>query len=83
MVKSLEFFLFFFQSYSKCLSDFILRLGQAICLHRTTKKALFLRFLHVRCLLITYFITVSLEKNYCLEKVLNFGSKDLYEPCGF
>ena len=83
MVKSVEFFLFFFQSYSKCLSDFFLRLGQTICLQRTTKKALFLRFLHVRCLLITYFITVSLEKNYCLEKVLNFGSKNLYEPCGF
>ena len=56
MVKSVEFFLFFFQSYSKCLSDFFLRLGQTICLQRTTKKALFLRFLHVRCLLITYFI---------------------------
>ena len=37
----------------------------------------------LRSLSITYLITVSLEKNYCLEKVLNFGSKDLYEPCGF
>ena len=59
--KAFEFF--FFQSYSKCLSDIFLRLGQTICLQHTTKKALFLRFL--RCLLITYFVTVSLEKNYC------------------
>ena len=63
------------------MSDFFLRFGQTICLQRTMKTALFLRFL--RSLLIAYLITVSLEKNYCLEKVLNVGSKDLYEPRGF
>ena len=57
--KPWVFFLFFLQSYNKCLSDFSLRLGQTICLQRTTKKSLFLRFL--RSLLITYLITVSLE----------------------
>ena len=30
-----------------------------------------------------FHISVSLEKNYCLEKVLNFGSKVLKEPCAF
>ena len=35
-----------------------------------------------RSLLITHFITLSLEKEIVvLEKVLNFGSKNLYEPC--
>ena len=47
------------------------------------KKALFLRFL--RSLPITYLITLSLEKEIIFlekspEKVLNFGSKNLYEP---
>ena len=75
MVKSLS------KLQEVLMNDFFLRFGQTICSQRTTKKALFLRFL--RSLLITYLITVSLEKNYCLEKVLNFGSKDLYEFCGF
>ena len=35
-----------------------------------------------RSLLITYLLTLSLEKySVVLEKVLNFGSKNLYEPC--
>ena len=72
---------FFFQSYNKCLSDFFLRFGQTICLQRTTKKALFLPLL--RSLLITYLIFVSLEKIIVWTEVLNFGSKDLYEFCGF
>ena len=45
------------------------------------KKALFLHFLRSR--LITYLITSSLGVNCCgksLEKVLDFGSKNLYEP---
>ena len=61
---------FFFQSYSKCLSAIFLRLGQSICLQHTTKKPLFLRFL--RCLLITYFITVSLEKKLLSGTSLEF-----------
>ena len=48
------------------------------------KKAWFLRF--SRSLLITYLFSLCLEnKVYCfgksLEKVVNFGSKNLYEPC--
>ena len=35
-----------------------------------------------RSLLIIYLLTLSLEKySVVLEKVLNFGSKNLYEPC--
>ena len=50
----------------------------------TSLKKLFLRF--SRSLLITYLITSSLEKEIIaleksLEKVLNFGSKNLYEHC--
>ena len=52
-----------------------------VCLHR--EKAWFLYF--SRSLLISYSITLSLEKEIIvleksLEKVLNFGSKNLYEP---
>jgi len=48
------------------------------------KKALFLCCL--RSLLVTYMIILSLEKEVIvleknLEKVLNFGYKNLYEPC--
>ena len=49
------------------------------------KKALFLHFL--RSLLITYLITLSLEKEIInclersLEKALNSGSKNLYKSC--
>ena len=50
----------------------------------TSLKKLFLRF--SRSLLITYLITSSLEKEIIAlekspEKVLNFGSKNLYEHC--
>ena len=52
-----------------------------VCLYR--EKAWFLYF--SRSLLISYSITLSLEKEIIvleksLEKVLNFGSKNLYEP---
>ena len=49
------------------------------------KKALFLHFL--RSLLITYLITLSLEKEIInclersLEKALNSGFKNLYKSC--
>ena len=48
------------------------------------EKAWFLRF--SRSLLNTYLFSLCLEKKvYCfrksLEKVVNFGSKNLYEPC--
>ena len=50
----------------------------SVCLPRTTKEALFSRFL--RSLLITYLITLSLKQEIIvleksLEKVLNFESK--------
>ena len=52
-----------------------------VCLHH--EKACFLYF--SRSLLISYSITLSLEKEIIVleksvEKVLNFGSKNLYEP---
>ena len=43
------------------------------------KKAWFLCF--SRSLLITYCNLESGKKNIVLEKVLNFGSKNLYKPC--
>ena len=48
------------------------------------KKSFVPAFL-IRSLLITYLITLSLEKEIIvleksLEEVLNFGSKNLYEP---
>ena len=61
----------------KSNSTFLLRL------QRIMKKSLFLRFL--RSLLITYLVTLSLKKEIIvlekrLQKVLNFGSRNLYEP---
>ena len=55
-----------------------------VCLLRIMKKSFVLAFL-IRSLLITYLKTSSLEKEIIvlkksLEKVLNFGSKNLYEP---
>ena len=55
-----------------------------VYLYCTVRKAFFLCF--SRSILITYLTTLSLEKIYCfqekiLEKVLSFGSKNLYEPC--
>ena len=52
-------------------------------LQRILKKSLFLRFL--RSLLITYLITSNLKTGIIvldksLQKVLNFGSRNLYEP---
>ena len=59
-----------------------------LCLQCTVKKTLFLRFFkkNERSILITYLITLSLEKyiivlEKSVEKVLNCGSKNLYEPC--
>ena len=90
-----SFFLFFFQSYNKCFMRDIFSvliksystLPIQVHLQPITKKALFLPFL--RSLLITYLITLSLEKEIinCLEKksgiekVLNSGSKNLYKSC--
>ena len=69
------FFIVLVKSYS------ILALPNLQC---NMKKALFLLFL--RAIFITYLITLSLEKEIIvldkgLEIVLNFGSKNLYEPC--
>jgi len=88
MVKSLEFFSF--QSYNKCFISeifFVLVKSYSISprlrLHRIMKKALFLRFL--RSLSLAYLITLSPEKEIIvleksMEKVLNYRSKNLYEP---
>ena len=88
MVKSLEFFLL--ESYNNCsISKSFSVLVKSystllVRLQRTMKKSLFLRFL--RSLLITYLITSNLKKEIIalensVEKVLNFGSKNRYEPC--
>ena len=91
-VKSLEFFffLFFFKATIKnCFRSEVLSFWSIsysispVCFQCTMKKVLFLR---LRSLLITYLLTLSLEKKITflekgLGKVLNFGSKNLYEPC--
>ena len=86
MVKSR----FFFQSHNKCFrSDTFFVLVESysispVCLQRIMKKS-FVPAFRIRSLLITYLITLSLEKEIIvleksLEKVLNFGSKILFEP---
>ena len=80
MIKSLEFF---YAMTSAFLVSVISYSISPICLQNTMKKALFLPFLG--SLLITYLITLNLEKrNYCFGKKsgnnLNFGSKNLYRP---
>ena len=90
-VKNLELF-FFKVTTSAFRSEFLFQFGQILYsispvrLQHTIKKALLLCFL--RSLLITYLITLSLEKRNIilvleksLEKALNFGSKNLNEPC--
>ena len=83
MVKSLELF---FESYNKFFRSFFFVLGEsysilAVGLQCIRKNAL---FLPCYGLLITYLIILSLGKNIVLkkslEKDLNFGSKNLYEP---
>ena len=90
MVKSLEFVFFLvFQSYNKCFSSEMFSVLvksysiSPVRLQNTMQNALFLRFF--MSLLITYLLTLSLEKEIIvleksLEEVLNFGSKNLYEP---
>ena len=64
MVKSLDFF--FLQSYKKSFISEVFSFWSTVRLHLILKEALFLRFL-----LITYLITLSLEKEIiCLEKSL-------------
>ena len=80
-VKSLEFF---FQSYKQLALYVFFFLVQSysvspVCFQCIMKKALFLRCLGLFWSPIL--ITLSLEKKNS-EKVLNFGSKNLYEPCG-
>ena len=65
-----------------CFGQILFNLGH-VHLQCIMKKALFLLFL--RATLITYLITLSPEKEIIvLEKglqiVLNFGSKNMYEP---
>ena len=74
MVKSLDIFFVLVKSYSM----------SSLRLQRIVKKALFLPFLEVS---IDHLFDnlesgkkiIILEKS--LENVLNFGSKNLYEPC--
>ena len=77
----------FFESFNKCFASeifFLLVKSYSILpvhvrLQRIVDKVLFLLFL--RSLLLTYLITLSLEKEIIvLEKILNFGSKNLYKP---
>ena len=73
MVKRLRSFPFW--------SNVIFNLARSFAAHH--EKALFLRIL--RSLFIIYLKTMSLEKEVTvfkksLEKVLNFGSRNLYEP---
>ena len=85
--KSGVFFFFFFQIYNKCfISEFFFKSysTSSVCLQRTTKKALFLRFkVAIEHL---FDNLVSGERNYCFEKSsgksqLHFESKNLCEPC--
>ena len=89
MIKSLEFFSFFFfsnlqQVLYKWIFFFKSYSASSVCLQRTTKKALFLRF---RVAIEHLFDNlVSGERNYCFEKSsgksqLHFESKNLCEPC--
>ena len=86
MVKSLEFF---FQSYGKCFRSetfsFLVKSYSFSCMFAAhhAKSFVWLRFFMSP--FITYLITFNLEKEIIvleksLEKVLNFGSKNLYEP---
>ena len=87
MVKSREFIFVATTSGLSVKCCFVLVKSYSISpvrLRCIVKKALFL--LVLRSVLITYLITSSLEKEIIvleksLEKVLNFGSKNLFEPC--
>ena len=85
-IKSSKKIKFFFSSYNKCFTSeifFLLVKSFSIlpvCLQGIIDKALFLLFF-LRSLLLTYLISVSLEKEFIvLEKVWNFGSKNLFKP---
>ena len=83
MGKSLELF----DSYNNCVTSevfFVLVKSYSILpvrLQRIAEKALFLHFFF----LVTYLITLSFEKEIIVwekvwKKVVNFGSKNLYDP---
>ena len=84
MVKNPEFFFFFFKATTRTLEVTLFRFGQIysislVCLQHIMKTALLLRYL-----LITYLVTLCLKTEIfvlesSLEKVLNFGSQNLYE----
>ena len=86
MAKSLELF---FQSSNKCFGrEFFFFLVKsysisAVCLQHTMKIAWFLAFFKVS-IDHPFDNRESRKRNYCfeknLEKVLNFGFKNLYEP---
>ena len=85
MVKSLELF---FESYNKFFrSFFVFVLGESYSILAVGLQCIMKNALFLPCygLLITYLIILSLGKKNIvleksLEKVLNFGSKNLYEP---
>ena len=60
-------------------TDVILKGCEKLGAYKHHKKTWFLCF--SRSLLITYLVTLIVEKWKSLEKVLNFGYKNLYEPC--
>ena len=84
-------FLIFFLRYNKCMASslfFVLVKSYSILtvhLQCVIKKALFLHFFKVSIDHLQLYLIMSGELNDCfgnhLEKVLNFGSKNLYKPC--
>ena len=84
MVKSLEFFL---KATTSSLEVFLFVLGESYSILAVGLQCIMKNALFLLCygLLITYLIILSLGKKNIvleksLEKVLNFGSKNLYEP---
>ena len=84
MVKSLKPL---FESYNKFFRSFFFVLGESYSTLAVGLQCIVTNALFLPCygLLITYLIILSLGKKNVvleksLEKVLNFGSKNLYEP---
>ena len=87
MIKSLHFF---FQNYSECVLSGIFFFFQILfnlaCMFAAHYEKKLCSCVFLRSLLITYLVTVSLKKESIilvksLEKVLNCGSQNPYEPC--